>query len=807
MKNSAALFCAVCIIALHGIAADKYYLVKEEMDATYKTYTEYGFYDPGKWTKGGILSGVYSNTFDPEADYIVKNTHRRLAIKGDASATFQGGRIVLGEGKDHGALLVYMAKPNVIGFGNHGLCLRRGCILLAGVSKEYQTDGAIEVDTNTSSGSYTDISFNGQNMVLTHQGTLSVVEGKLLSVGAKNAFGGGKYRGTFELTKENSCQDVKGTVAVVSAFADDGSVIADYDTTFSVATTSLPGTLSIGRCCRLRTYSGNDRLTVETLVFEDDSLIDMAYDAQTGNWGLIEVSGTLSVDGTVRISLPGSFECDGKVAVLKAPASSGITAGNFRMASVASHMDITVEEEDGRLVVYIQRSPTVYAKAETFDLDKAGAGVWSDGLDTHQGTNYVLDCGLAGTSKITAEMPDSVSGYDFPGDSLTLGDKCTLHFVYNDTSAVVPFTCKWLRLCGGSIVSASQKGAVKLKGGRITAIDGTVKFAAGNGRGFVVESDIDGSAELLLMGYNGASGMPYASYSFTGDNSGFMGKITVRQERIDEYTDAEGTHPRNDYGTKYNILTVSDAKALGGALRSLSPKALTLSRYGQFRATGDITLAAESNRGIFIENIGRIFVDQAKGKAHRLRIETSLAIHGTCYKEGSGVLELAGQMAFGSNADNVLKAPAAGYNNFVVTGGVVRACSAGAIDGCAMLFHEGTSLELAMDPENGELAGRGFINVRTDAPFALGDGVGKLPLSLKFPEGMAPPSARFTVPFLTVSAAAANSVRAMLPAVRLPFRSYRATLVETVEKDDKNNPKYVTFAYELRYQAMKVIVR
>ena len=808
------LFCSVCAIALHGLAADKYYLIKEEKDGTYKTPNEYGFYNIEKWAKDSATSGVFSEAFDSEADYIVKNSPRRLAVKGDESATFRGGRLILGEGKDHGALLLYMPKPNVIGFENKGLWLRKGCILLAGTSEAYVTDGPIVVDTNTSSDPYTDISFNGRNMVLTHNGTLSVFEGKLLSVGSKNAFGGGRYRGTLELTKENSCSAVTGTIAVVSAFYDDGSVIADYDTTFSVATTSFPGTLSIGRCCRLRTYSGNDCLTVGTLLLEDDSVIDVAYDTETGNCGLIAVSETLSVGGTVRISCSELPDTNGKVAILNAPAVSGITADNFKLASAEPGVDITVEEdEDGKLVVYVQKVSAVFAKVESFELENAGENVWSDGFATHQGTNYVLDCKFAGTAKVTAKMPDSISGYTFPGDSLTLGNKCTLYFVYNDNSTSVPFTCDWLRLYGGSIVSADQKGAVKLNGGRITAVDGTVKLAAGNGRSFIVESDIDGSAELLLMGYNGASGMPFASYSFTGDNSGFMGKITVRQDRIDEYTETDKetgeqfVRQRNDYDTKYNTLTISNAKALGGALQALSPKALTLSRFAQLRVNDDITLTKESNRGIYIENTGRIFVDQAKGNTHNFRIETSLAIHGTCYKEGNGVLELAGQMAFGSSADNVSKPPTAGYNGFVVTGGVVRVCSAGAIDGCSMLFHEGTSLELAVDFDNEELMAQGIRNVKTDTPFDLGEGVAKLPISLKFAEGVTAPSTKFTVPVLTVSANAAASVRDMLPAVKFPFKSYQATLVEMVEKDAEDKPKYVTFAYELKYQALKVIVR
>jgi hypothetical protein len=182
-------------------------------------------------------------------------------------------------------------------------------------------------------------------------------------------------------------------------------------------------------------------------------------------------------------------------------------------------------------------------------------------------------------------------------------------------------------------------------------------------------------------------------------------------------------------------------------------------------------------------------------------METPLAINGTFYKEGIGTLELAGSMAFGE--DGLSAEPEEGKNGFVVTGGVVRVCSAGAIDGCKMELRDGASLELAVDFENEELMVQGIRNVKTDTPFVLGEGVEKLPVSLKFAAGATAPSTKFTVPLLTVSSGAAASVRAMLPAVKFPFKSYQATLKEITDSETGN----VTFAYELKYQAMKVIIR
>ena len=134
----------------------------------------------------------------------------------------------------------------------------------------------------------------------------------------------------------------------------------------------------------------------------------------------------------------------------------------------------------------------------------------------------------------------------------------------------------------------------------------------------------------------------------------------------------------------------------------------------------------------------------------------------------------------------------------------MRVSNAYAVDGCKMLFHKDTALELAMDLEDEELMAQGIRNVKTDTPFVLGAGVDKLPVSVVFDADATPPSTDFTVALLTVSGNAAAGVKAMLPtAVKFPFKSYMSTLVETTDE----NTGYVTFGYRLKYQAMKIIIR
>ena len=801
MKFTSVLIGVTCVMVLNCLAADKYYLIKEEKESTYKTVEEYGFHNVKKWAKGSQTSEVFSDAFDVEADYIVKNNHRRLTIKGNTDASFNGGRIVLGEGKDHGAILLYTPSPNVVNFANKGVLLVHGCILCAGSSVNYITDGTIDV--NTVQSRYTHISFNKNNNSLTHKGALSVAESALLVVGGDNAFGGAAVQATLKLTKENSCENVAGTVKVASVVnTESGTKTLFPDTTFAVATTVFPGVLEVDVNCRLALVAGGDKLTIDTLRFAENTYLEIPYDSATGSFGCVEVTNSMSVSSVLKVQMPLVISSVAKVPVLKYPADSNISADAFQLdgSSYDPFRVLTVEQDGDICVVYVSyQNQPVYQQTKSQEL---GADIWSDGESVHSGANYWLDLDHvteSGASEVILNIPTEPAQYVFSGDSLTIGKNGKLRGYRESSSSSAlgqEFSCKVLRMLNGSMVSMRPKAPITITGGVLYAVDGEVYLAAGNERRFIINSKIAGNADLLLAGYlEGGSGTPDACYEFMAENDEFMGKIIVRQSKVDSYIENDITKYRNDYNSRYNRLKISGASSLGGNLPSFEPKALTLSRYAQFIVDVDTVLPEQSNRGIFIEDTGRIKVEQDC----TFRMETPLAINGTFWKEGAGTLDLAGRVAFGSTG--LAEKPTANQNSFIVTGGVVRVSNAYAVDGCKMLFHKDTALELAVDFDNEELLGSGIRNVKTDTPFALGDGVERLPVSFNVGDAAAP-STDFTIALITVSNVAAN-VKAMLPTVENPFKSYSMTFAE--KADDAAGT--VTYGYRFVYQGLKVIVR
>lgn len=808
LLNNAVLIGAVCAMALNCLAVDKYYLITNETSKN-----NGAFYNPTGWSSTGNSSGTALEDFDSTAEYLVyKDNGGKLYVKGASSASFEGGTLVLGQGSGNswGQMYHYVSGANVITFGNNGLRIQHGCLVFANSHRlTHITDGPINVDTVE--GAYASIEFCYNSLVFRHKGSLSVAEGDVLFVGSNESGVGKGLNNTIELPAENSCAGVKGSIEVLShSNLLENAVLGNYDTTFAVAATELPGTLSVGTNCHLKLLSGGDVLKVGTLSLAYNTWVTIPYG--DSGMGRIDVTNAFTVGKKIHVAVP-RFE-DGmerKIPIITAPAGTSMSPSDFVPDTNNSAMWFSVEDIDGKVALCVNY-PNVAQLSTSATLGSSEA--WSDELPVHEGADYCLDVAYvtnSGADSVSLKIPEGLDPYVFAGDSLTIGAKGRLYggeTVNSTDSLGKEFSCKLLRMMAGSRISLEHKIPITVSGGVLHAMNGVVTFAATNGRRFVVDSTIEGAADLLLAGhYDGTSSTPFAQYEFNAENNAFMGRIIIRQSKIDdyEYKDDNGNvviGHRNSYESNYNSLMVANALSLGGNLPSPEPKALLLSRYAKLIVKGDTTLAAQSNRGIFIEGTGRISVETSKTVPCTFRVETPLAINGDFYKEGDGTLELAGDMAFGE--DGLGSTPADGSNNFIVTGGVVRVCSAGAVDGCKMLLHKDTALELAVDLDDDELLGCGIRNVKTDTPFVLGAGVDKFPVSMVFDADATPPSTDFTVALLTVSGDAAADVKAMLPTTgKSPFKSYTSTLVETT--DEKTGD--VTFGYRLKYQAMKIIIR
>ena len=768
-------------------ATDTYYLKATEKSNTYPNLSEYGFVNPDKWGLGSDTGAVAAD-FDSTADYVVRKNSIRLVVKGGTNKTFQGGRLIFGTSSTYGGLLLYTTNPNVTTFGNNGTRLVYGCILCTNNrNMTHLTRGPLEV--NTAASGYTHISFNYDNVTLRHDGTLSIVSGKTLVVGGGNSeFGGrGRVGGTFDVLGD--CAGVDGTIRVNSSTNEIYGVFLDsYDTTLGLGSTTIPGTVDVGTNCRLRTLHGTNVLEIANLSFAANTWLDVPYDTNTFSFGSVTATTSFSVADKVTITAPALVPRAEKATVLSVPKSSGVTSANFELANSTDdpYRTLSVEEEDDRIVVCVTYANIpIYPTIINTTLGSMEA--WSDGLPVHDHADYVINNSCvtnSSSSTVDVNVPADVTKYTFPGDSLTLSWGCRLNWTREATTAPT-FTCGLLRLLNGSTLNGGQKAPLKITGGKIAAVSGTVNVCGGNGRNIILDSEITGAAELLLSGYSNASSSPYAHYYLYGLNTNYTGNITVRQRLVDTAT-------RNNYETSFNFLSITNALALGGNLPSATPKALLLSRYAQLFINGNTTLSAESNRGIFIEDTGRIFVSSSKSAPYTFRMETPLAINGTFWKEGVGTLELAGTMAFG--ADGVTATPTAGANNFIVTGGVVRVCSADALNGAAVTVCAGTALELAVNLSDAELTQYGIRNVKTDTPFTLEAGMDTLPLTLNV-AGVTPTAERFTVNYLTVTQTATNGLSAKLPTITNPFPGYRMTRV--VSSDDVAG----TVTYGLRFSS------
>ena len=809
LLNNAVLIGAVCAMALNCLAVDKYYLITNETSKN-----NGAFYNPTGWSSTGNSSGTALEDFDSTAEYLVyKDNGGKLYVKGASSASFEGGTLVLGQGSGNswGQMYHYVSGANVITFGNNGLRIQHGCLVFANSHRlTHITDGPINVDT--AEGAYASIEFCYNSLVFRHKGSLSVAEGDVLFVGSNESGVGKGLNNTIELPAENSCAGVKGSIEVLShSNLLENAVLGNYDTTFAVAATELPGTLSVGTNCHLKLLSGGDVLKVGTLSLAYNTWVTIPYG--DSGMGRIDVTNAFTVGKKkIHVAVP-RFE-DGmerKIPIITAPAGTSMSSSDFVSDKNAPATWFSVEDIDGKVALCVNY-PDVVQLSDVAELGASEA--WSDELPVHEGADYCLDVAYvtnSGADSVSLKIPGELDPYMFAGDSLTIGAKGRLYggkTVDSTSSLGTEFSCGLLRMMAGSRISLGTKVPITVSGGVLHAVNGIVTFAATNGRRFVVDSTIEGAADLLLAGhYDGTSSTPFAQYEFNAENNAFMGRIIIRQSKIDdyEYKDDNGNvviGHRNSYESNYNSLMVTNALSLGGNLPSPEPKALLLSRYAKLIVKGDTTLSAQSNRGIFIEDIGRISVEASKTAPYTFRMETPLAINGDFYKDGVGTLELAGGMAFGE--DGLGANPTDGKNNFIVTGGVVRVCSAGAVDGCKMLLHKDTALELAVDLDDDELLGCGIRNVKTDTPFVLGAGVDKLPVSMVFDADATPPSTDFTVALLTVSGDAAADVKAMLPTtVKSPFKSYTSTLVETTDEETGD----VTFGYSLKYQGMKVIIR
>ena len=384
-------------------------------------------------------------------------------------------------------------------------------------------------------------------------------------------------------------------------------------------------------------------------------------------------------------------------------------------------------------------------------LDKAAS--WSDNDTPHRGAHYLLEGPVSGASSknhTAFRTRNEYTDQTFDGDSLTLGDFCTL-FVFASK-----FSVPRLRLLDGSHLC--NGGTVG--NGKTAEIDAPVEVPIGcvahigpySQGHLVLTGSVSGGGDMLVEGSIISTSYRQGFLQLAGDNSDFLGRITVRQY----YSQNASSVNEGQY------LEFTAANNLGGTLPAFDAEALTVGRLSALTPLTNVTLDASSNRGLYMTDSGAVNVTNA---GTTLTVNWPLKVNGTMEKWGPGTLALGGTLTTN------------GACRLEVRQGAIQPLAQDALNGLTLSFAAGGTLlfDLANLPANG-------MRNLVETPFEFGEGVDTLPIEVKGDRTQALASV-ISAPLLTVDSAAVSAadLRTMLPDPPHPYLGCKSEW--TVEED------------------------
>lgn len=770
-----------------------------------------GITTPSKWVNA---SGTAATAFSADDYYIVRG-NSRLRVN---NKSFAGGPLQIGDlsNNTRGGILNDSASSETT-FPN-GLYFDYGYYWVnIYISYEAQRDGAL----NSSSGItvrtskekpfvfHCSTGANYGNRRLFVNAPMSSDANAGIVIGPASSGGYTYPCGTnFTVSLCGDCSAYMGLISVTTA---QNVAEGKWDVRLGVGDITVGGKVRMARGTAITAWRGAcntstskaTECTIGSLELSAKSMILVEGNAATPTNGIIHVHDDLTVSKPVTVRLnynartPSTNEAT-RLTILTAPSTSRLDVNDFILdlgsTSAAQYYDFVVEEDTAtqtKSLVAVFGS-TVTQTGHYGDNEGAkdravyyssltNAAYWSDNLLPHAGAHYYSKGHYLRT------IADSTLDYDFPGLSFTqIGGRFTIltksfrvpEYIVRDPENDYGITTIWL----GQEYNLNKT----IKVNRFVAKSGIVDLGAYNSQTFVIDGEIVGAADFKLRGVTSTSATK-GNYRFTGLNTNFTGNIAVEQRSTGEYL---------NFDSLFQTLFVNDGRNLGGAKDEFDAKALMLDTMSRLSVTnGTVTLASGLNRGIYMKS-GRFFVDASC----TLDVNWPITMHGRMWKEGTGTLVLGGDVRFDS-ADGE---PEATSNLFRVVSGTVKVAAHNAMDGLATTFDNGTSLVLAINPEDANLTKYGILNAKTETPFVLNTGLSKLPLTVDTSAYPTVEQMPLTLGLVTVTntPATVSAVRDMLPILK-PYSDVRQRIVERENAGEGT----VTFALELKHVGFKIVVR
>lgn len=498
--------------------------------------------------------------------------------------------------------------------------------------------------------------------------------------------------------------------------------------------------------------------------FHHDTYLEFPVDVATGKAGkmVLEKRFYGSTNEFVGVILNGDLfggAATNRFALMSVPVAYPLEASKFHLVDdrgldgIAVKFEVENDESNSTLyavvpplVQYVQSDGTSQFENKGSHIESADG--WSDGAAPQPGKDYFVLRQDVGEMILRTPDSNTSASYEFPGHSLTIASNASLRVFLND------LRIGDLRMLDGSALYCTQCGGNSLAINGSIDVSGTVRIGTYADRSMVFHNVFTGSGTIDFGGAWLADNAK-AYYSLYGANAGFSGKMIVR-------TAFRDTKVTPGFDLDYATLCVTNANAFGANLDVPTPDAVTLTDCALLMAEGSFTLSRESNRGITVgtlvsadggPKVGRLQANNGK----EMRIETSLTVDGSCYKQGAGVLTLAG---------TAVSVNGGGADRLVVSNGLLRVAGAQAINGLAVHFARDTQFQIVPDLSNAAFTAKGVDVSALDTPITLDASFGG-----KIPFAETPVAERAEAPYgtteygiLTVKATSADAVRAMLPA-------------------------------------------
>ena len=583
----------------------------------------------------------------------------------------------------------------------------------------------------------------------------------------------------------------------------------DFVTTLYVGSMSMPGTLELRAGSVFAPTGAACVVTLGNANFVGGSRIALPVENVEGPDGvirprcpLIVVSDAVSAFGIVTFEFSGDAEipADGltnRLALVVAK-KGGLDKTNFAITlsealdpygwygKYGVLLEVAEDETTGEQTLVAVFQPLVkmiYSDAGTKGpsgatrLAVTNASAWSDGKLPHSGSHYLIANGDEVTGKTSGKtyMFTAITNgtYFFPGESLTIASNANM-YVFS-----AGFSVPVLRLLDGAALRGGQTHSVAFSNMVLIAESGVVELSAfGSGGQFHVYGDLQGSAEVRL-GTQTSTSVPQGQSWFYGDNSEFVGTLVVSQYVGGAYSQFAGG--------KVQLLHLMKDTDLGGALETFNPAALLVSQFDKITLDNDVSISTNLNRGMTV--VGNAVVDTA---AYSFGLGMPLTIDGTLYKTGVGTLRL--------DADRV--GVGEGGGTIIVTNGTLAVASAEALDGFTVALAPSTELVLKANLSDEKLTRYGIKHIGLETPFALGEGVASLPLSIDVSDIGKLPQSGGVIGVLTVSDAATNALERVFSVPKF-LRGVNSTPVKI--HDDENG--WTTYAARYEHVGIRILFR